>query len=151
MTRFRKFRLIIVNILILMMIFQPVAYAMNSSNYSITNLKENYGSGNRSSTNYQIVTDIILRQPIGISASTNYQLTGKGVSASEQMQSAVYINNNEPLTNNESVVLNLACSDPAAVLKSPYPIMVPPGPHQSLTPHLNHGYLPLTMAYAMCM
>lgn len=98
-----------------LLIIPVTSYGMSSPNYNIPSLKENHGSGFRSSTNYQIISDAISIHPIGISTSTNYTLTGQAIVPLNftQPSGGVYINSDDAYTNSISVTLSLICGDPS--------------------------------------
>jgi len=89
------------------------AYGMVSSNYIISSLQQNCGSGFRSSSGYQISSDAITMQPIGNMISTNYSLTGRAIVPGDTSvpYGGVYINEDADYTNSISVTLSLLCSD----------------------------------------
>ena len=85
---------------------------MTSTNYSISSLNSNYGSGSRASENYQISSDAIVQQATGALSSTNYSIYGLGLASINELEfiSGVYIDSDSEQTNSESVTLNLICS-----------------------------------------
>lgn len=88
---------------------------MVSTNYTLSAMLENHGSGSRNSTNYQITYDAIIKQPIGTSTSTNYSLIGLGIApqSSDSPFCDIYINDDDIRTNTESVSLSLLCGAPS--------------------------------------
>jgi hypothetical protein len=55
------------------------SYGMDSDNYGIPSMQMNYGSGDRSSSSYQIAQDAISIQPVGNASSSNYSLSGRTI------------------------------------------------------------------------
>ena len=92
-------------------VFVGPAYSMSSANYKVSTLLEIHGSGYRSSTNYQIVSDAISSQPVETSTSTNYILKGSIVLYQNASRPfcGVYINSNDVRTGTTSVTLSLIC------------------------------------------
>lgn len=88
---------------------------MISSHYSILLFQENCGSGFRSSSKFNILSDIVGVQLSGSSSSTNYTLiSGRATfQNANRIDSCIYINKNEELTNSVPVTLSLICSHPS--------------------------------------
>jgi len=103
---------VIAKFILFFFFFQTTVYGMSSSNYSISSLNSNYGSGSRASDNYQISTDAIVEYDTGSSSSSNYSILGVGTATIDDLEftSSVYINADADSTNSESVILDLVCS-----------------------------------------
>ena len=110
-----KINRIICFVIALLLIVQPVFAGMLSTQYIISTSNINYGSGQRSSTNYQIEADVILQQPSGPGVSSNYSLIGGSLTTIpiDQTMTGLFIDGDSVETGSTSVTLNLICSDPS--------------------------------------
>lgn len=111
-----KFKAVIAKSLILCMINHSLAFGMMSTNYTVSSLQENFGSGARSSVNYQVPADVISKMPVGTASSANYGLMSRGMFlplSESQFVAGVYINADAVRTNSTSVTLSLICSSPS--------------------------------------
>lgn len=109
-------KLILNSLFVFLLMTSSAAAGMISSNFSISSLNENHGSGSRNSLNYRITSDAICKQPTGSSTSTNYTLTARDVIVpfnESQFSSGIYINANDGDTNSGLVTLSLICGSPS--------------------------------------